>query len=65
MTTFAINRMWLAATATGGGDLEKPLDVTFGKQNEMFIIHFELFKPPGTKIYAVPNTGVNWRVTKL
>jgi glucose/arabinose dehydrogenase len=65
MTTFAINRMGLAATATSGGGLERPIDVTFGKQNEMFITDFGIFKPPGTKIYAVPNTRVIWRVTKL
>ncbi|MGG3889408.1 PQQ-dependent sugar dehydrogenase [Metabacillus fastidiosus] len=65
IATFAINKTGLSAIATGGGGLERPIDVTFGKQNEMFITDFGIFKPPGKKIYAAPNTGVIWKVTKL
>lgn len=61
--TFAINKTGVAATATGGGGLERPIDVTF-HQNEMFITDFGIFKPPGKKVFAVPNTGVIWKVTK-
>lgn len=64
VTIFAINKTGLAATATGGGGLERPIDVTFGKQNEMYITDFGISKPPGMQIYGVPNTGVIWKVTK-
>ncbi len=51
INTFAINSTGLSATATGGGGLERPIDVTFGKQNEMLITAFGIFIPPGKKIY--------------
>ncbi|MDQ0157534.1 PQQ-dependent sugar dehydrogenase [Robertmurraya andreesenii] len=64
VTTFAINKTGLAANVTGGGGLERPIDVTFGQHKDMFITDFGIVKPPGTNIFAVPNTGVIWRVTK-
>lgn len=65
ITTFTVNKTGLAASATGGGGLERPIDVTFGKQNEMFITDFGIFKPPGSTKLLIPNTGVNWKVTKI
>jgi hypothetical protein len=64
-TTFAINKTGLAASATGGGGLERPIHVVFGKQNDMYIAYFRIFKLPGTKIGAAPNTGVIWKITIL
>ena len=46
------------------GGLERPIDVIFGKENEMFLADFGIFKPPGKNIFTVPNTGVIWRITK-
>jgi glucose/arabinose dehydrogenase len=65
VTTFAINKTGLAAFATGGGGLERPIDVTFGKENEMYITDFGIYKPPGSTERVIPNTGVIWKVTKL
>jgi hypothetical protein len=64
-TTFAINKTGLVASATGGGGLERSIHVVFGKQNDMYIADFGIFKPPGTKIGAIPNTGVIWKITRL
>ncbi|PGZ96908.1 hypothetical protein COE51_16155 [Bacillus pseudomycoides] len=63
--TFAINKTGFAAFTTGGGGLERPIDVTFGKQNEMYITDFGIYKSPGIKERVIPNTGVIWKVTKL
>ncbi|MFK2825974.1 PQQ-dependent sugar dehydrogenase [Bacillus sp. B190/17] len=64
VTTFAINKTGLAAFATGGGGLERPIDVTFGKKNDMYITDFGIFKPPGRAEIVIPNTGVIWKVTR-
>ncbi|MEI4828937.1 hypothetical protein WAX78_15710 [Bacillus sp. FJAT-53711] len=47
--TFAINKTGLAAFTTGGGGLERPIVVTSGKQNEMYITDFGIYKSPGIK----------------
>ncbi|MFJ5624664.1 PQQ-dependent sugar dehydrogenase [Peribacillus loiseleuriae] len=65
ISPFAINKTGLSATATGGGGLERPIDVTFGKHNEMFITDFGIFKPSGSTKLLIPNTGVIWKVTKI
>ncbi len=61
ITPFAINKSRVAASVTQGGGLERPIDVIFGKNNEMYIADFGLNSPIG-RYY--PNTGVIWKVTK-
>jgi glucose/arabinose dehydrogenase len=58
---FAINNTGLAATSTNGGGFERPIDVVFGKNNEMYIADFGINSPVG-RYY--PNTGVIWKVTR-
>jgi hypothetical protein len=64
ITPFAMNKTGVAAFTTEGGGLERPIDVIFGKQNEMFLADFGIVKPPGKNIFAVPKTGVIWKMTK-
>lgn len=58
VTPFAINRSGVAASETGGGGFERPIDVVFGPKNDMYIADFGVFPK------AVPGTGVIWKVTK-
>jgi hypothetical protein len=64
ITPFAINRSGYAASYTGGGGLERPIDVVFGKPGEMLIVDFGLNPPSGEPDEYLPNSGVIWRVTK-
>ncbi|MBU8880951.1 hypothetical protein BGM26_18540 [Bacillus sp. FJAT-29790] len=40
--TFVVNKTRKPASATDGGRLERPIDITFGKQNEMYITDFRV-----------------------
>lgn len=55
---FAINHSGVAASETGGGGLERPIDVVFGPDHNMYIVDFGIFPK------AVPKTGVIWKVTR-
>jgi len=61
--TFAINKSGYAASYTGGGGLERPIDVLFGMDDEMYIVDFGIQAEDDHHGY-VPNTGVIWKVTK-
>ena len=60
ITPFAINNTGQAASATGGGGLERPIDVVFGLHGEMYIVDFGIFPPKGEP----SNSGVIWRVMR-
>lgn len=60
---FAINRSGYAASYTGGGGLERPIDVVFGPCGDMFIVDFAIRGDNGHHAYT-PKTGVIWRVAK-
>jgi glucose/arabinose dehydrogenase len=57
--TFAINKSGYAASYTGGGGFERPIDVLFGSSGEMYIVDFGLAEEEEDYI---PGTGVIWRV---
>jgi len=56
---FAINRTGLAATATGGGGLERPIDAVFGPDGSLYVVDFGVMK--GME-QLLPGTGVIWRI---
>jgi glucose/arabinose dehydrogenase len=58
---FAINRSGFAATHTGDGGLERPIDVVFGPSGDLFVLDMGL-TPEGANF--IPNTGVVWRITR-
>ncbi|MGJ7911482.1 PQQ-dependent sugar dehydrogenase [Neobacillus sp. LXY-1] len=64
ITAFAINSSGLPASQTDGSGLERPIDVVFGYNGEMYIVDFGYRKPPGSGEGYLPNTGVLWKVTK-
>lgn len=61
--TFAINKSGFAASYTGGGGLELPIDVVFGPCGSMYIVDFGLNVPGETDEWK-PGTGVIWKVTR-
>lgn len=58
---FAINRSGLAASESGTGGLERPIDVVFGSDGHMYILDMGITAGFGK---LIPNTGVIWRVTR-
>ncbi|MEK3886198.1 PQQ-dependent sugar dehydrogenase [Bacillus sp. FSL K6-3431] len=64
ITTFAINESGLSASATGGGGLERPIDVIFGKSKDMYIADFGITNHKGSYPFE-PQSGVIWKITKL
>ncbi|MGE5632589.1 MAG: PQQ-dependent sugar dehydrogenase [Caulobacteraceae bacterium] len=60
---FAVNKTGYAASYTGGGGFERPIDVVFGLQGEMYIVDFGVEDEESQGGYA-PNTGVIWKVTR-
>jgi len=61
--TFAINKSGYAATYTGAGGFELPIDVIFDKDGSMYVVDFGL-NMPGQTGQFIPNTGVIWKITK-
>jgi glucose/arabinose dehydrogenase len=59
--SFARNRSGYAATYTGDGGFERPIDVVFGPSSELFVLDMGISaKGRG----FVPKTGVIWRITR-
>ncbi|MFB5189255.1 PQQ-dependent sugar dehydrogenase [Alicyclobacillus fastidiosus] len=61
LKNFAINRSRYAASDTGDGGFERPIDIVFGSSGEMFVLDMGVSKPDGG---FIPNTGVIWRIIK-
>lgn len=61
--TFAINKSGYAATYTGGGGFELPIDVVFGRDGAMYIADFGL-NVKGETDEWIPGTGVIWKVAR-
>jgi glucose/arabinose dehydrogenase len=60
VTPFAINKTGVAATATGGSGFERPIDVVFGQNGDMYIVDFGVFPPKE----GPSASGVIWRVVR-
>jgi glucose/arabinose dehydrogenase len=61
--TFAVNKSGFAATYTGGGGFERPIDVVFDKAGAMYVLDFAV-NPEGEPDKFAPSTGVIWKITK-
>lgn len=60
---FAINKSGYAASYTGEGGLERPIDVVFGPDKAMYVLDFAV-TPEGEPDEYIPGTGVIWKITK-
>lgn len=60
ISSFAKNRSGCAATDTGEGGFERPIDVVFGPANEMFVLDMGINAKGGG---FAAKTGVVWRIT--
>ncbi len=61
--TFAINKSGYAASYTGGGGFERPIDVLFGPSGEMYVADFS-YSPEEDEHGYAPNSGVIWKITR-
>jgi hypothetical protein len=59
--TFAINKSGFAASYTDEGGFERPIDVVFDKNDEMYIADFGLSIDDG----YIPETGVIWKISHI
>jgi glucose/arabinose dehydrogenase len=60
---FAMNKTGLAASQTGGGGFERPIDILFGESGELFVLDFGLSSEEHRQGY-IPHTGMIWRITR-
>ncbi|MGE5654335.1 MAG: hypothetical protein ACM3ZQ_08780, partial [Bacillota bacterium] len=60
--TFAINKTGMAASATGGGGFERPIDAVFGPDGALYVVDFGLAGEEEDDYLT--GTGVIWRITK-
>jgi len=63
ITTFAINKSGFAASYTGDGGFERPIDVVFGPDNAMYILDFAVTHEDEPDEFY-PGTGVIWKITR-
>ncbi|NRD76287.1 PQQ-dependent sugar dehydrogenase [Bacillus sp. BRMEA1] len=64
ITVFAMNERGVPASESDGGGVERPIDIVFSKEGELYIVDFGYRKPPGTGEGYIPQTGVVWKVTR-
>ena len=62
-TTFAINKSGFAASYSGDGGFESPIDVVFGPDDAMYILDFAV-TPENEPDEFYPGSGVIWKITK-
>lgn len=63
VTTFAINKSGFAASYTGEGGFERPIDVVFGPDKAMYVLDFGV-SPEDEPDEFYPKSGVIWKITK-
>ncbi len=63
VSTFAINKSGFAASYTGEGGFERPIDVVFGPDNAMYVVDFAV-TPEGEPDEFYPSSGVIWRISR-
>ena len=68
VNTFAINKSGFAASHTGGGGFERPIDVVFGPDGTMYVVDFGMQtenNQDGQDEHGyLPGSGVIWTITK-
>lgn len=63
VSVFAINKSGFQASYTGGGGFERPIDVVFGPDGNMFVVDFGVAHKDNPGDFY-PKTGVIWRISK-
>lgn len=63
VTPFAMNRSGVAASESGEGGFDRPIDVVFGPDGAMYVADFGV-NLPGEPDEFYHNTGVIWRITR-
>ena len=61
---FAYNRSLKPAWATGGGGLRRPVQVTFGPDDALYVTDFGVIHFSEQGMNAQPNTGVIWKISR-
>lgn len=61
--TFAVNKSGYGAAYTGGGGFERPIDVVFGPDENMYVVDFGVAEGEDPDEYG-EGTGVIWRIRK-
>ncbi len=61
--TFARNKSGMAASATGGGGLERPIDCVFGPDGALYVADFSYSTSSEADDFPA-GTGVIWRIRK-
>jgi glucose/arabinose dehydrogenase len=62
ISNFAINKTGFAASYTGDGGFERPIDLVFGPDRAMYVADFGLSAPGRGWL---PETGVIWRIKEV
>lgn len=62
---FAINAGGYAASYTGGGGLERPIDAVFGPEGDLFIVDFGMTAKGAQEDAYLPETGLIWRIFRM
>lgn len=63
VSNFAENKSGFAASYTGEGGFERPIDIVFGPDNAMYVVDFAVTHPDNPGAFY-PETGVIWRISK-
>ncbi|MDR7871188.1 MAG: PQQ-dependent sugar dehydrogenase [Tissierellaceae bacterium] len=63
VSTFAINKSGFAASYTGEGGFERPIDVVFGPDKAMYVVDFGV-SPEDEPDEFYPKSGVIWKISK-
>lgn len=61
---FLVNKTRQPASATGGGGLERPIQLAYGPDGSLYVVDFGVININATGLNATPNTGVIWKVTR-
>ncbi|MDP9478940.1 MAG: hypothetical protein M3R38_25225 [Actinomycetota bacterium] len=63
-TDFLVNKSGKPASATGGGGLERPIQLEYAPDGSLYLVDFGVINITEKGMNATPNTGVLWRVTR-
>ena len=64
VTDFLVNKSGQPAYATGGGGLERPIQLEWGPDGALYVVDFGRIKITPTGMEAEPKTGAIWKVTR-